>query len=71
MYAGKKILQGSPKNDPEWIKEISNYTKTGKLNLTDEDKKLIRELFLEYQRDGLAPKNAIEKAKNIVLCFKK
>jgi len=68
MQGGKKVLQGSPENDPEWIREIFHFTK--KVKLTDSDKKLIRELFLEYQRNGLPPKDAIEKAKNIVLCFK-
>ncbi len=71
MYAGKKVLLGSPENDPEWVKELADYTKKGELNLKDEDKKLIRELFFEYQRDGLSPKDAIKKAKDTVLCFKK
>ncbi len=71
MYAGKKVLHGSLKNDPEWVKEITDYVKTDKLNLTDKDKKLIRELYFEYQRDGLSPKDAIRKAKETILCFKK
>jgi len=70
MYAGKKILHGSPENDPEWVKEIADYVKTGELNLIDEDKKLIRELFFEYQRDGLSPKDAIRKAKDMFYVLK-
>lgn len=69
MYASKKALHGLPEDDPEWIKEIFHFTKKGKL--TDEDKKLIRELYLEYQRDGLTSRDALEKAKKIVLCFNK
>jgi len=69
MQGGKKVLQGSPENDPKWVKEIYYFSKTVKL--TDNDKKFIRELFFEYQREGLSPKDALEKAKNIILCFKK
>ena len=69
MYAGKKALQGLPDDDPEWIKEIFQVTNKGKL--TDEDKKMIRELYHEYIRDGLDSRDALEKAKSIVLCFEK
>ena len=72
MYAGRKALLGKPKDDPEWIKEITfQLSILKKQKITDEDKKLFRELFFEYQRDGLSPKDAIEKAKNIILSFKK
>jgi hypothetical protein len=66
----KKTNQGLPDDDPEWIKEISDYAKNVKIKLTDEDKRLIRELFFEYRRDGLMAKDALEKAKNVALCFK-
>ncbi len=72
MYAGRIVLLGKPKDDPEWIKEIAfQISILKKRKITDEDKKLFRELFFEYQRDGLSPKDAIEKAKNIILSFKK
>jgi hypothetical protein len=72
MYAGRKASLGKPKDDPEWIKEIAfQVSILKKRKVTDEDKKLFRELFFEYQRDGLSPKDAIEKAKNIVLSFGK
>jgi len=71
MYAGRRVLLGKPKDDPEWIKEITfQLSILKKRKITDEDKKLFRELFFEYQRDGLSPKDAIEKAKNVVLSFK-
>ena len=72
MYAGRKALLGKPKDDPEWVKEIAfQLSILKKQKITDEDKKLLRELFFEYKRDGLSPKDAIEKAKNIILSFKK
>ena len=72
MYAGRIVLLGKSKDDPEWIKEIAfQISILKKQKITDEDKKLFRELFFEYQRDGLSPKDAIEKAKNIILSFKK
>jgi len=68
----EKVLLGKPEDDPEWIKEIAfQLSILKKRKITDEDKKLFRELFFEYQRDGLSPKDAIEKAKNIILSFKK
>ena len=70
MYAGKKRLQGLRENDPVWIKELASHISyLSKKKITDEDKKLILELFFEYQREGLPPKIAIEKAKNIILSF--
>jgi len=66
------ILQCKKEDDPEWIKEIAfQLSILKKQKITDEDKKLFRDLFFEYQRDGLSPKDAIEKAKNIILSFKK
>ncbi len=72
MYAGRKVFQGSPENDPEWVKEIaSQLSLIKKKKITDEEKLLLRELFFEYQRDGLSPKEAIEKAKKVILSFLK
>jgi len=66
----EKVLIGKPEDDPEWVKEIaSQISLLKKKRVTDEEKKLFRELFFEYQRDGLSPKDAIEKAKNVVLSF--
>ena len=68
----EKVLLGKPEDDPEWIKEIAfQLSILKKQKITDEEKKLFRELFFEYQRDGLSPKDAIEKAKNVVLSFGK
>jgi len=70
MYAGKKVLPGSPENDPEWVKELAKQISfLKKKEITDEEKILLRDLFFEYQQDGLSPKDAIEKAKNVILSF--
>ena len=72
MKPGRKILQGDPRNDPYWIKELSLHFDSGEqYKLTDEDKKFIRDLFIEYKINGMKPKEAIEKAKNVLMCFKK
>ena len=72
MSGRQNNLQGKKGNDPEWIKEITfQLSILKKQKITDEEKKLFRELFFEYQRDGLSPKDAIEKAKNVVLSFGK
>jgi hypothetical protein len=72
MGEAAEVLQGKPQNDPEWVKEIASQLSYLKgRTLTNEERILLRELFIEYQQDGLKPKDAIEKAKNILLSFKK
>jgi len=46
---------------------LKNY----QYKLTDEDKKFLQDLFLEYKISGMKPKEAIEKAKNVLMSFKK
>ncbi len=72
MKTGEKVLLGKKRDDPEWVKEIVfQISIFKKQKITDEDKKLLRDLYFEYLRDGLKPKDAIEKAKNIMLSFEK
>jgi hypothetical protein len=72
MKSGRKILQCTPKNNPDWIKELSLHFDSGKqYKLTDEDKKFLQDLILEYKINGMKPKEAIEKAKNVLMSFKK
>ena len=62
----KKVIKGRKENDPEWIKDIAFYVKSGK---AEKHKKQLRELYLEYTREGMKPKEAWEKAKNVLACF--
>ncbi len=66
----KKVLPGDSEDDPEWIQDIScyffTYRKNGK---SDEYKKELHDLFLEYTEEGMGPKGAMEKAKRILDCF--
>jgi hypothetical protein len=60
----KKVLMGVKENDPEWIQDISCYFFTYRINKkTDEYKKKLRELFLEYRNEGMKPKGSMKKAK--------
>lgn len=71
MIPKKEKLQCSQKNDPDWVKEISlRFNADKKHKLTDNDKKFLQDLFLQYQRDGITPRKAFEKAKNVLMCFK-
>ena len=64
-----KIL-GSKDQDPEWIKELVNgYLGKDVNKLSDYQKKMLRDQYFEYLREGLKPRDAIEKAFEIVLCF--
>ena len=75
MYAGQqKKLKKSQKIkdcDPEWIKVIASALLDVNINnLSDSQKKMLRDQYFDNIRDGLKPKQAIEKAFQIVLCFK-
>jgi hypothetical protein len=65
-----KKLHGSKDRDLEGIKEIAE----GFLDINIDDlsviqKKMLRVHYLENLRDGLKPKEAIENALKVVLCF--
>ena len=66
----KKVLKGKKGDDPEWVRDIACYFFTHrKKERTDGYKDEIRELFLEYKRDGLESRDAWKKAKRVVSCF--
>ena len=66
----KRVLQGKIGDDPEWVQDIACYFFTQrKKEKTDGYQAQIRELFLEYKKDGLKSKDAWEKAKRVVSCF--
>ena len=57
--------------DPEWIKVIATAILDININsLTESQKKMLRDQYFDNIRDGLKPKEAIDKALQIVLCFK-
>jgi len=62
-----RLLKGTKENDPEWITEAASLIKS--LG-SEEYKRQLRELFLEYIRDGLDSKTAWNKACKILSSFK-
>jgi hypothetical protein len=67
----KKKLSGTEKNDPEWIRDIAEGLLDINLDeLSDSQKKMLREQYIANIRDGLKSKDAIQKAVQIVSCFK-
>ena len=57
--------------DPEWIKVIATALLDININsLSESQKKMLRDQYFDFIRDGLKPKEAIDKALQIVLCFK-
>ncbi len=64
-------LKGTKKSVPKWRKEIIGsifYIDSDKLS--DKQKKMIHDLYIDNLRDGLKPKEAMDKAFQIVTCFK-
>jgi hypothetical protein len=65
-----KKLQSIEECDPEWIKETVKALHNNNVNnLSEYQRKMLCDQYLEKLRDGLKPKEAIEKALKIVLCF--
>jgi len=56
--------------NPEWIREFENLLyKNGRKKKYKVVKKIFVETYLEYVREGMNPKDALQKAKIIALCF--
>ncbi len=71
MKTREKVLLGKKGDDPEWVNELVSFLVTTKdKDIINEYKRLFRESYLAYLKKGLLPKEAIEKAKNIVISFK-
>jgi len=66
----KKELMDKKEDDPEWILSIARFLliieKEGK---SDEYKKKLLDLFLEYRLEGIEPNKAWKKAKKVLDCF--
>lgn len=65
-----KKIQDIKKYDSKWIKETLEcilYIDVNKLS--DKQIKMLRELYLENIKDGLKPKEALEKAYKVISCF--
>ena len=57
-------------NDSEWIKTISESLLDINIEeLSDKQKKMLREMYLENLESGMEPKDALEKALQIVTSF--
>jgi len=66
----KKKLQGTKEDDPEWIIETVKELFNKDINdLSENQRKMLRDQYLENLRDGLSPKEAMEKALQVTLCF--
>jgi len=65
-----KKLKDTKEYDQKWTIEISGGLLDRNIkDLSDWQKKMLHTQYLKNLRDGLQPKEAIEKALEIVLCF--
>ena len=56
--------------DPEWLREFANFLdKNGNKEILEVVKKVFVETYLENIREGMNPKDALQKAKSVALCF--
>ena len=66
----KKELMDKKEDDPEWILNIARFLliieKEGK---SDEYKKKLLDLFLEYRLEGMESNKAWKKARLVIDCF--
>jgi len=66
MARSKKKILGKKDNDPEWIRNVAFYFKSHK---GDKYKNQLRELFMDYIRDGMRPELAWKKAQKVLDSF--
>jgi hypothetical protein len=56
--------------DPTWVVDIVSFVSDkGNEQILRDNKEVLRSLFLEYIEEGMKPKEALMKAKNVVLSF--
>jgi hypothetical protein len=56
--------------DPDWFKEFAFFlNNNSNKKKTQEVKKIFVEAYFENIREGMNPKEAIQKAKTLALCF--
>jgi hypothetical protein len=56
--------------DPEWLNEFAIFiSKDGNKEKFKVVKKVFVETYLENVRDGMNPRDALQKAKSVALCF--
>jgi hypothetical protein len=66
----EKKIQSNKEQDPEWIVEtVKELFKKDINNLSKNQRKILRDQYLDNLREGLRPKEAMEKAILIVSCF--
>jgi hypothetical protein len=66
----EKKIQSNKEQDSEWIIEtVKELFKKDINSLSKNQRKLLRNQYLDYLREGLRPKEAMEKAILIVSCF--
>jgi hypothetical protein len=68
----EKKNQSTKEQDPEWIIEtVKELFKKDINSLSKNQRKILRDQYLDNLREGLRPKEAMEKAILIVSCFNK
>jgi hypothetical protein len=56
--------------DPEWLRELATFLNdNGNQEKFKAVKTIFYETYLENIRDGMRPKDAIQKAKSVAICF--
>lgn len=66
MVKNKKRIFGKKDNDPEWIRNVAYYFESHK---GDKYKNELRELFMDYIREGMRPEVAWKKAQKVLDSF--
>lgn len=70
-YMGFKKFHSRKKCNPRYKKEtVEDILDFNNKKFSDRQKKMLYELYLENLKDGLKPKEAMDKAYQIVNCFK-
>jgi hypothetical protein len=67
MKIKKRKLLGEKDNDPEWIRNVAYYFESHPKG--EKYKNQLRELFMDYIREGMRPELAWKKAQKVLNSF--
>ena len=66
----RRSSENQQQQDPEWVTEFASFLeKNGNKKKFQSAKKIFIETYFENVRSGMHPKEALQNAKSVALCF--
>jgi hypothetical protein len=66
----RQVFNNQLQQDPEWLREFGRFfNKNSNRKKFEDVKKIFVEAYLDNIREGMNPKDALQNAKSVALCF--